>query len=117
MAIQSGRRHSTDATSNPTPQYDFASIDNLLQEIILRELKWAEYFADNAIRPFLIVYEDFVQDPRSCRLDILNFLDIDQPTSLELPEPRFQRLSKELTEAWVKRFREEKQSGWWARFR
>ncbi len=116
MAIQSGRRRSTDATSNPTPQYDFASIDNLLQEIILRESIWAEYFADNGNFPFLIVYEAFVQYLRSCLLDVLNFLDIDQPTSLELPEPRFQRLSNELTEAWVKRFREEKQSGWWARF-
>ena len=116
LAIQGGRWHSTDAISNPTPQFDFESIDNLLQEIIPRESEWAEHFAANAIRPFLIVYEDFVQVPLSCLLGILNSLDIDQPTSLELPEARFQRLSKELTEAWVERFREEKQVGWWAKF-
>ena len=112
LAIQRGRWHSTDAISISTPQFDFESIDNLLQEIILRESIWAEYLADNGNFPFLLVYEDLVQVPLSCLLDILNFLEIDQPTSLELPEARFQRLSNELTEAWVRRFRQEKQSGW-----
>ena len=41
-----GRRTTIEA-----PRYDFAAIDHLLQEIIMREAVWAEYFSENGIQP------------------------------------------------------------------
>lgn len=116
MAIQSGRWHSTDSLRERNPKYDFAAIDHLLQEIVIRDAVWAEYFAGNCIKPKVIIYEDFVQDLHGTLVGILRFLDIDLPSELELPSPRYEGLAGDLSEEWLQRFRREKQSGWWRQF-
>ncbi len=116
MAIASGRWHSPDAVNNPAPAYNYDAIDHLLQELIMREAVWAEFFAVKDIRPHVIVYEDFVQQPSSTLRGILEYLDIALPAGFAAPTPRFERMADELTEAWVQRFRREKQADWWTQF-
>ena len=116
MAIETGRWSSYDAVSNSAPEYNFAAIDHLLQELIFREAVWAEYFAENEIRPYVITYEDFAQDPPAVVKGILAFLKIACPADFEIPAPGFQRLSNALTDDWVERFRREKQSDFWTEF-
>ncbi len=116
MAIQSGRWSSFDAISNAAPEYNFGAIDRLLQEIIFREAVWAEYFVEINIRPHVITYEDFVQDPPALVKDILAFLKIETVADFKIPAPKYQRPSNALTDDWVERFRREKQSDFWTEF-
>ena len=116
MAIQSGRWSSFDEITNSAPEYDFGAIDHLLQELIFREAVWAEYFAQNNIRPHVITYEDFVQDPPALVNDILAFLKIESVADFKIPSSEYQRLSKALTDEWVERFRHGKQSDFWTEF-
>ncbi len=116
MAIQTGRWSSQDVVENSTPRYDFAAIDHLLQEIMIREAVWAEYFAENSIQPYGIIYEDFVAHPAATVRAVLDCLDIERPTDFKVPAPRYQRLSNDLSEAWVQRFRQEKQRDFWTQF-
>ena len=88
MAIQSGRWSSADASQNAEPRYDFAAIDHLLQELILREAAWAEYFRQHGIRPFVITYEDFIQQPAATVCAILDFLEIERPADFTPPAPQ-----------------------------
>lgn len=116
LAIQTGRWSSADAVHNPNPLYDFAAIEHLLQEIIMREATWAEYFSENRIRPFVITYEDFVRHPAATVGAILDYLDIKRPADFTPPTPAYQRISDSHSEAWVQRFRREKQRDFWTEF-
>lgn len=116
MAIQSGRWSSLDAVNNPTPRYDFGAIDHLLQEIIMREAVWAEYFSQNGIQPYVITYEDFVEQPAATVRAILDHLKIERPADFRPPAPAYQRISSDLSEAWAQRFRCEKQRDYWIQF-
>lgn len=116
MAIQSGRWSSLDAGDNAEPRYDFAAIDQLLQEIILREAVWAEYFSQNGIRPFVITYEDFAQQPAATVCAVLDHLQIERPADFTPPAPAYHRISSDLSEAWAQRFRREKQRDYWTQF-
>ncbi len=116
LAIQSGRWTSDDAPSAAKPSYNFAAIDMLLQEIIFREAVWAEYFASNGIRPFVITYEDFAQAPSAAVKDILDFLEIDRPANFLLQVPRSAKVGGALAEEWTQRFRREKQAPFWTEF-
>ena len=116
MAIQSGRWHSTNAISKAKSVYDFAAIDHLLGEIVIREAVWPEYFASNRIKPKVMVYEDFVQSLHETLVEILRFLDIDFSANLETPAPNYGRLIDDISEEWLMRFRQEKQSGWRRQF-
>jgi trehalose 2-sulfotransferase len=116
MAIQSGRWHSPDAISNPLPEYNYDAIDYLLQEIVIREAVWADYFSQYHITPHVIVYEDYIQDLEGTTRNILDFLDIEIPAKFHVPLPQFRKTANDLTEDWVQRYRNEKQQDWWAKF-
>ena len=116
MANQSGRWHSTNAISKAKSVYDFAAIDHLLGEIVIRAAVWPEYFPSNRIKPKVMVYEDFVQSLHETLVEILRFLDIDFSANLETPAPNYGRLIDDISEEWLMRFRREKQSGWWRQF-
>ena len=116
MAIQSGRWHSPDSIQNDSPQYQFNAIDHLVQELVIREAVWGDYFSQNNITPHIVVYEDFIRDMEYTVRGILNFLNIDIPAGFKVQPPHFQRTANTLSEAWVQRYREEKQADWWAKF-
>ena len=116
MAIQSGRWRSVDAYSNRKPEYNFNAIDHLLQEFIFREAVWAEYFADNDIRPHEVTCEDFVQDTLSAVREILAFLNVAMRADFQPPQARYQPFTNKLSEVFVQRFRREKQADFWTEF-
>lgn len=116
MAIQSGRWESYNEISNPNPEYKFESIDYLVQELVIREAVWAEYFTQHQIVPHMIVYEDFVQQKEATIRGIFDFLEIDLPASYTLPDSMHKPTANALSEEWVQRYRAEKQKDWWATF-
>lgn len=116
MAIQSGRWHSPDTINNPTPEYIFDAIDHLAQELPIREAVWGDYFSKHNITPHIVVYEDYIRDMENTVRGILDFLDIEIPTSFTVKTPQLKPTANELSEEWVQRYREEKQKDWWAKF-
>lgn len=116
MAIQSGRWHSPNEISNPNPEYKFESIDYLVQELIMRDAVWADYFTQHQIVPHVIVYEDFVPQKEATIRGIFDFLDIELPSSYTLPDSMHKPTANALSEEWVQRYRAEKQQDWWTTF-
>ena len=116
LAIQSGRWNSVDPPGAVMPAYNFDAIDTLLQELVFREAVWAEYFANHDIRPLVVVYEDFAQQPDATVWRVLDYLDIDMPPDFKFPLPRYRPVGGELAETWTQRFREEKQAPFWTAF-
>lgn len=98
------------------PHYDFKAIDQLVQEIVVREAALQQYFDEVGVKPYTIVYEDYKDAPQETALAVLELLGLDPPDAASLPGPRLRKQADEINEAWVQRYRDEKQAGWWRRF-
>ncbi|MBI5642845.1 MAG: hypothetical protein HY954_05155 [Deltaproteobacteria bacterium] len=47
------------------PEYDFFEIFNCFSYIVTEDYLWKDYFDRKNIKPFIVVYEDFLKDPVS----------------------------------------------------
>ncbi len=99
---------------DPTPElekeleYNFSAIDYLIQEIILHEAAWQEYFTQFNITPFTVIYEDFVPYYEETALRIMDWLKISYPEDLVFGERRLLKQADSVSEEWVERYRANK---------
>lgn len=91
-------------------EYSFASLDRRVAEIALQESGWQAFFADHAITPLTVVYEDLEARYEPTARWILDELGIAHATPLALGERVLQRQADEGSEAWVRRYLAEKQA-------
>ena len=89
-------------------EYNFAAIDYLVQEIILHEAAWQEYFTRYNITPFTVIYEDFVPYYEETALRILDWLKISYPENLVFGERRLLKQADSVSENWVQQYRADK---------
>ena len=121
-AIQNGVWHSKEE-SKPVEEafyeshYNVDALNHLLKEIDLKESATEDFFVQNKLQPFSIVYEDLVRDPAGTVGRVINFLgmegelaEVDVATLLQ-SQPLY-KTSNESDEVWVQRFREDLQEGW-----
>jgi LPS sulfotransferase NodH len=71
---------------------------------VLHEEYWNEYFMESGIVPFTVVYEDLARSYEQTTFAVLNYLGIDTPDGLALPEPRLKKQADVLSEEWVRRY-------------
>ncbi len=62
-AQETGRWHINDASPEPQIPYDFAAIDQACRALCLHDRLWDDFFANAAIAPLRLYYEDVVADP------------------------------------------------------
>jgi len=98
--------------SEPQLHYNFAAIDHLANESLLREAAWQAYFWEWQVRPLVLVYEDFIEDHAGAVARVLDFLRVQE--SYILPEAAITLVKQadQVSEEWVQRYREEKQRHW-----
>ncbi len=102
---------STDEPSVPVPEpkFDFAAINQLLQEITAHDAAWQHYFKTCGVQPLTVIYEDFVIAYEETALHILKYLEITYPENLVFAERKLKRQADALSEEWVQRYRNAKQ--------
>ena len=91
------------------PKYNFEAIDYLVQEIILHEAAWQQYFTRYGITPFTVIYEDFVPYYEATALRILDWLKIPYPDDLVFGTRCLVKQADSVSEDWVQKYRSEKQ--------
>lgn len=114
-AIQSnqwGRHKGEEPTAAPDLHYNFAALDQLISESVMREAAWQAYFSEWNVKPLTLVYEDFTADHPATLATILNLLNISDLSQFDPATITLLKQSDELSEQWVQRYREEKQQGW-----
>lgn len=93
--------------------FDVKRIDLMIEQGILRfELEWQQFFQRNQIKPFTMVYEDFVDRYAETLRDILAYLGLSWPDDQSVPQAVIQRVSDEINEAWYAQYMSE--HGWLA---
>jgi LPS sulfotransferase NodH len=98
-----------EASRQPRPlEPDWGQIHTL--ELMLRnhEQAWRDWFADQAIDPLEIVYEDLVSDYEQCVRATLEYLDL----AADVPPPRLRRQRDDTTEAWVHEYLRVRRASW-----
>lgn len=92
-------------------KYNANALNRLLLETVLRECSIQDYFSKYNIKPFTIVYEDFVMDYELTIRRVLDFIDIDH-SAMQIEAPPLFKTATDFSEAWVYQFRGDLQEGW-----
>jgi trehalose 2-sulfotransferase len=92
------------------PIFDFAQIDRWVRHFTDFESNWRFLFEEAGVKPFVVTYEDFVDNYESTVLAILGYLGIPISEGLKVTPPRLQKMADETTEHWVRRYRKLKRS-------
>jgi LPS sulfotransferase NodH len=102
---------STGTSSRSTRElvFNYAAIDHLVQRTLVHEEAWKNYFAENAIQPCSVVYEELVETYEKTTLHILQYLNIPLPASLPFGERQMRQQADTLSEEWYKRYHEMKE--------
>jgi len=86
------------------PNFNYEAIRKLEQEIITHEAAWKNYFEVSQIKPYVVIYEEFVPRYEETARDVLRFLDISIPSNMKFAERKLKKQSDGLTEKWVEAY-------------
>ncbi len=92
--------------------YDANAIEHLLTESVFREAAIQALFERWGVTPHTVVYEDMVADWEANLRRVLSALEVPGGDTIEVPAPAHERISDQVSEAWVERFRRERQETW-----
>jgi len=89
--------------------FDSREIDRIRSEIAKHEEDWERYFESVECRPYVIIYEDFIENYQATVNGVLHQLGIQHSIEGEIDGSRFQRQRNQLSEKWRNRYLREKQ--------
>ncbi len=90
--------------------YDYFLIDQNINSFYEFEARWQEFFDENNIEPYVVVYEDLTKDIDGAVLKILDFLEIDYSEDIQFAERKHKKQANELSEKWVKKYLRQRDS-------
>jgi trehalose 2-sulfotransferase len=97
-----------DATSDgqgPRLKFHFHAIEHLLDQILASEACWDAFFEHARIRPYVVVYEDFVENYEETAVGVLRHIGVEAPESFSF-ERRMKRQTDDINRKWARRFSE-----------
>jgi LPS sulfotransferase NodH len=100
------------AITAPPLHYNFAAIDQLATESLLREAAWQAYFSEWQVSPLALVYEDLIVHYAGAVARVVDFLGVREPYVLSEEAITLVKQADRVSEEWVQRYREEKQGSW-----
>jgi LPS sulfotransferase NodH/glycosyltransferase involved in cell wall biosynthesis len=88
------------------PEFNYEHIKGCRDFLVQEERAWETYFEENRIDPYPLIYEDFAGNYQKGILDVLDYLGIPVPASIDLPEPILGIQRDEVSELWKETFLE-----------
>ena len=107
--IADGRRT---RSAKRTPHYKYYRITRVLAELAYRESLGQTMFSQCQVQPLTLIYEEYSKNLHETLLRVLDYLEIEVPKEMVLPEPGLRKMSDEVTENWVKRYHQDRQVLW-----
>jgi LPS sulfotransferase NodH/putative sterol carrier protein len=77
---------------------NFDEVDEWVKVFGEQESKWRDFFARNNLSAYELTYEDLVTDYQATVLGVLDYLGLMPHAGLQLPAPRLEKQSDDLTE-------------------
>jgi LPS sulfotransferase NodH len=104
VAVDGSELERTDAPR--TPEYDAAAISDTIATLTDYDRGWANWFAQQAIEPIRLTYDDLAEAPTESLCKLLDTLSLD-PTAANTVTPDVKKMADTTTESWAARFLEE----------
>ena len=92
-------------TSGPRLKFHFHAIEHLLDQILANEACWDAFFEHCRIKPYVVVYEDFVEKYEETAAGVLEHIGVEVPASFSF-DPRMERQTDDVNRLWARRFSE-----------
>jgi LPS sulfotransferase NodH len=90
--------------------FHFGAIDHLKRRYEEHDAAWQQYFTQNNIQPFTVMYEDFMHAYEETALQILRYLDIPIPEKPLFGARRMRQQSDALSEQWIRLYHEQQRA-------
>ena len=88
------------------PIFDFNRIDFLYCRIMAAESSWQRYFNNTGTIPFIVVYEDLIENYNQTLLTIFHQLNIPLPGNYAFRRGQLKKMSDAVNEDWIQRYKE-----------
>jgi len=105
-AVQTEQWRAKDRDSDVEPVFHAGAIAHLKRRLEEHAAAWREWFAERAVEPLEIVYEEFAQDPTPTICRVLDHTGVPSQ-GIDVPAPPMRRQSDRRSQEWVDRFRDE----------
>ena len=89
--------------------FNYAAIDHLIQRTLVHEEGWKQYFAENAIQAYSVIYEELTETYEETAVRILQYLNIPLPASLAFGERQMKPQADMLSERWYELYQQIKE--------
>jgi LPS sulfotransferase NodH len=88
------------------PVYDFAALKDCRDQFIQFDRDWNDWFAEQAIEPLRLSYNDLCADPQTELKRVLTALDL-PPSAANPVQPGVAKLADSINADWIKRFQDQ----------
>jgi trehalose 2-sulfotransferase len=92
------------SSSNTVPTFSYQKIDLIVHEFEVHELEWQKYFATHGIKPFIVIYEDFVANYEETAIEILKYLGLPEVENIQFAPRLLKKQADDESEQWVQRY-------------
>jgi trehalose 2-sulfotransferase len=89
-------------------RYDKDHIAQCLEEIEAQRRDWLRWFETNNVTPFVVNYEDLIEDGDEVVRDIVELLDVRNDTPDDVSLPNVEKQGDAVNEEWVAQFRRQR---------
>lgn len=106
-ALQTGKWQWTQNKPAPRPPqaaFNFDLMHSLYINTVANEAAWQKYFVQYGIRPFQVVYEEFVESYEETTKALLHYLKIPVPPKFQQDERHLKKMADELNDAWCQAY-------------
>lgn len=100
--IQQGSRQKQDKSNLKYDGHQITS--DLLEHVILNDLRWQQFFEEYGISPLMICYEKFSDDYSGHIIKTLEYLNYSDKENVLIGDPPYEKTRDKLTEQWVERY-------------
>jgi trehalose 2-sulfotransferase len=114
-AIQTNRWMSIDPDVKTALRYDERLISDCLEEIQQQRIGWLRWFELNAITPFVINYEDLIDNMAIVVSSMVKLMDVEGDERHAVRLPPVEKLGDETNIEWATRFGREALKSTWGR--
>lgn len=95
-----------DSTPQPVSKavFSYEQINFMLHEIEAQEAAWQQFFTRHAIKPLVVVYEDFVGRCEETVLEVLKYIGVATPKRVVIAPPRLKKQADDESELWIRQY-------------
>ncbi len=97
--------YNSDMPEKGAPVYNFYQISQCTREVRVQDKGWKTYFHNRGIDPYVVIYEELVEDRARILRGVLGFLGISLPTDFQVPGTHLKKQADSQSDEWVEKFR------------